>query len=48
LDEEKFGSANWFKPGIFTQFAEAGKRHSKVTPATEECNNYDPTAAPCF
>jgi hypothetical protein len=30
LDEEKFGSANWFKPGIFTQFAEAGKRHSKA------------------
>jgi hypothetical protein len=30
LDEEKFGSAKWFRTGIFAQYAEAVKGHSKA------------------
>jgi len=26
----RFGSAKWFWPDIFAQFAEAGKRHNKA------------------
>jgi hypothetical protein len=56
LDEEKSKHAGlaelkgFHRPSnIFSQFAEAGKRHSKnLISAREECNKYDLTDAPCF
>jgi hypothetical protein len=36
-------------PNIFVQFAETGERHSQsLTPAREQCNECDLTAAPYF
>jgi hypothetical protein len=54
LDEEMsktsgFGSAKWFWPSIFAQFANAGERHKQsYVPATEECDKYNLAAVPCF
>jgi hypothetical protein len=45
----RFGSAKWFWPSVFAQFAEAGKMHIKVVHLPEKSvNKYDLTAAPCF
>jgi hypothetical protein len=45
----QFGSAKWFWPRIFAQFANAGKRHKKSSvPATKEYDKYNLAAVPCF
>jgi len=50
MKKSGFGSAKWFWPSIFAQFSQAGKKAQQnlIIPATEHCNKYDLTAAPCF
>ncbi len=45
----QFGSAKWFWPSNFCIVCWGQyKAQQSLTPAREECNKYDLTAAPCF